>query len=57
MISLEQFKKALGTKAETLSHDEVVRLFEVQQKLANILFDKWLESINKAKIDTINATF
>ena len=52
MLSLEDFKKSLGTTVNQLSEEEVIRLFELQKRLAAALFDSWLKSINNnAKIN------
>ena len=50
MISLEEFKKALGDMKNELSEEEVLKLRENQDQMADILFDMWREDINKNKL-------
>lgn len=49
MISLEEYKKALGPLAQKLSEEEILKAREIQDKLAEIMFDMWLKEINKKK--------
>lgn len=49
MISLKKYKKALGPLAQKLSEKEILKAREIQDKMAEILFDMWLEEINKKK--------
>jgi hypothetical protein len=46
MISLEEYKKALGHLAQKLSEAEILKAREIQDKMAEILFYCWLEEIN-----------
>lgn len=39
MISLDEYKKALGEEADKLSSQEIEDLKDRQEKLANMLFD------------------
>lgn len=39
MISLDEYKKALGEEAKNLSSQEIEDLKDRQEKLANMLFD------------------
>ncbi len=41
MISLQTFRKALGRRGKDLTEKEVKQLFELQCKLADVLFDVW----------------
>ena len=50
MISLEEYKKALGPYVEELSEEEILRAREIQDKMAEILFYDWLENLNKKDI-------
>ncbi len=43
MISLEEYKKALGSLAQKLSEEEILKAREIQDKMAEILFYCWLE--------------
>ena len=49
MISLEEYKKALGPLAQKLSEAEILKAREIQDKMAEILFYSWLEEVNKNK--------
>lgn len=42
MISLEEFKKALGEKATLLSEEKILELRELQDKIADAIFDTLL---------------
>ena len=46
MISIEDYKKKLGKKAETKSDAEILKIMELQEKLADIFFDIWIDKIN-----------
>ena len=46
MIPLEEFKKSLGTLADTLSDEEILDAQERMDRLANIVFDMWLRKRN-----------
>ena len=54
MISLEEYKKALGPYVEELSEEEILRAREIQDKMAEILFYDWLENLNKKDIQAEN---
>lgn len=47
MIELSEFKKELGPLAEELSEEEILKLREQQDQMAEILFDTWLKKINQ----------
>ena len=42
MLSLSEFKKALGPVADQLSEDEITKLRDLQYRLADVIFDRWL---------------
>jgi hypothetical protein len=46
MIPLEEFKKSLGTLADSLSEVEILALREKLDRLADIVFDMWLRKRN-----------
>ncbi len=50
MISLEEFKKALGDEAKNLTEEQILKLRDNQDQTAEILFNMWLEKINKSSI-------
>ena len=50
MIELLEFKKALGSQAEELSEEDILRLRENQDQMAEILFDSWLAEINQKEV-------
>jgi hypothetical protein len=45
MIPLQEFKDSLGSLAEELTEDQILKLRDNQDKEAEILFNLWLESI------------
>jgi len=47
MIPLHEFKKLLGTAAADLSDAEIERLRDLEDRLADILFDAWLRKRNQ----------
>ena len=49
MISLDEFKASLGSLADTLSEKEIIALREQMDRLAEIIFDRWLRDRNKPK--------
>jgi len=50
MISLEEYKKALGSLAQRLSEEEILKAREIQDKMAEILFYSWLDEVNQNKV-------
>ena len=50
MISLDKFKEALGDLKDELTEEEILKLRENQDQMADILFDLWLAEINKNKV-------
>ena len=50
MIDLKEFKEALGSTAEELSEEEILKLRENQDQMAEIFFYSWLAEINKNKV-------
>jgi hypothetical protein len=46
MIPLHEFKKLLGNTASTLSDAEIERLRDMEDRLADIIFDAWLRKRN-----------
>ena len=49
MIPLDDFKKALGPRANTLSDKEIEEMRQLGDQLADIVFDTWLRKRNKDK--------
>ncbi len=47
MISLEDFKIALGDEAKNLTEEQILKLRNNQDQEAEIMFNMWLEEINK----------
>jgi len=47
MIDLEKFKEALGDLKNELTEEEILKLRENQDKMAEIIFSMWLAEINK----------
>ncbi len=50
MISLKKFKDALGDLKKELSEEEISKLLDNQDKMADILFNMWLEQKNNNKL-------
>lgn len=50
MIGLEEFKESLGPLKDQLSEEEILKLRENQDQMAEILFDSWMSEINKNKV-------
>jgi hypothetical protein len=46
MIPLHEFKKLLGSAASGLSDAEIERLRDLEDRLADIVFDAWLRKRN-----------
>lgn len=46
MIPLEEFKKSLGPLADTLSEEEILKVRENMDHLADIVFEMWLRKRN-----------
>jgi hypothetical protein len=47
MIPLPEFKKLLGPAASGLSDDEVMAIRDLEERLADFVFDLWLMERNK----------
>ena len=45
-ISITEFKKLLGSVASGLSDSEIERLRDLEDRLADIVFDSWLRKRN-----------
>lgn len=43
MIALEDYKKALGTLVDELSEEEILKLRDNQDQMAEIFFDMWFK--------------
>jgi hypothetical protein len=43
VIPLPEFKKLLGPAGENLSDEEILRIREVEDRLADIVFEMWLK--------------
>jgi hypothetical protein len=52
MISLEDYKKKLGYRAQLKSDAEILKIMKLQEKLADMFFDMWVEKINTAEKTT-----
>lgn len=46
MVSIEEFKKSLGKIADKLSEGEILKLREIEDKIADAVFDSWLRKRN-----------
>ena len=47
MISLPDFKKLLGSYAESLTDEQVKRLRDMEYQIADVIFDQWLSRRNE----------
>lgn len=47
MVPLEEFKNALGDEAKQLTEEEILKLRDNMDKMADIFFDMWLEEKRK----------
>jgi len=47
MVDLEKFKKALGEAGKGLSEEEIKGIMELQDKIADALFDMWRKETKK----------
>ncbi len=47
MISLKEYKKALGPVADEMTEKQILDLRDQQDQMADIFFDMWLAKINK----------
>jgi len=47
MLSLVDFKKSLGSQADKLTDEEITKLRDQLDQLANVLFDMWLNQRNR----------
>jgi hypothetical protein len=45
-ISIPEFKKLLGAAASGLPDSEIERLMDLEDRLADIVFDSWLRNRN-----------
>jgi hypothetical protein len=45
-IPISEFKKLLGSAASGLSDSEIERLRDLEDRLADIVFDSWLRNRN-----------
>jgi len=46
MIPLSEFKQKLRSTAQGMSDQEIEQLREAEYQLADIIFDRWLKTIN-----------
>jgi hypothetical protein len=49
VISLEKFKSSLGETAEKMTEEQILKLREDQDKLADIFFYMWLKELKQQK--------
>ena len=43
MIPLQKFKESLGNKAKELTEEQILKLREQMDQMAEIFFDMWLK--------------
>ena len=44
MVTIEEFRKSLGTKGQNLSEKEVEKLSNITERISDALFNSWLKS-------------
>jgi len=49
MISLEDYKKALGPLAQKLSEEDILKARDIQDRMAEVLFYSWLDEKKEEK--------
>ena len=49
MISLTKFKNVLGDTGQNMTDEEIRSLRDGLDKVADIIFDSWLEKVNSAR--------
>lgn len=49
MVTLDQFREALGPKASGLSDDEIMRINGLMERTAWALFDGWHKKLTHSK--------
>lgn len=47
MIPLDKFKKLLGATGENMTDDEIKKVRDLQYQLVDLLFDSWVDGIEK----------
>lgn len=50
MIDLEKFKKSLGGLAKELSEEEILKLRDNQDQMAEIFFNLWLKEVKQGNV-------
>ncbi len=50
MISLKDFKKALGETADTMTEEQILQLRDQQDQMAEIFFNSWLVETKKSNV-------
>ena len=50
MIALDDYRKKLGDKARSKTDAELQSILTLQEKLADVLFDKWVNKLNNQKL-------
>ena len=49
MITLQEFKDSLGKEADGLTEEQIVKLKDQMEQMAEIYFNMWLSDINSKK--------
>lgn len=55
MLSVEKFKELLGDVASKLSEDQILELRDHQEKMAEVFFCQWYQSLEKKKNEKLSA--
>ncbi len=48
MIGLAEFKESLGSLTQTMTETEIERLRQIEDHLANLVFEEWLRERNSS---------
>jgi len=51
MVTLQDFKKALGTKADNLSEKQLTELNNLFERVSDALFDSWVKNTKSENQD------
>lgn len=50
MISIEEYKKSLGAKADDLTEERVIQMRDMQDALSELFFTMWLQEVTEKDV-------
>jgi hypothetical protein len=50
MISIEEYKKALGAKADDLTEERIIQMRDMQDALSELFFTMWLQEVTEKDV-------